>query len=51
MGRSAKNSKKVCEANLKSVSFNGIFKNNKIKNLLWANIAEGQNFTITKNKE
>ena len=45
------NSKTVCEANPKSVLFNGIFKGYKIKNLLWANIAEDQNFTITKNKE
>lgn len=45
------NSKKVCEANPKSVLFNGIFKDYKIKKLLWANIAENQNFTITKNKE
>jgi hypothetical protein len=45
------NSKKVCEANPKSVLFNGIFKDYKIKKLLWANITENQNFTITKNKE
>ena len=45
------NSKKVCEANSKSILFNGTFKDYKIKNLLWANIAEDQNVTITKNKE